>query len=607
MRRFASSIYILLLLLLFATSILSLLVGFLPYTQVRSLADRLTPDGSLEAFTTGIYDFIHWPVMVLGFLLLAAGITGILFSDRGRELTSSFIWRLRETLRLFIVDLGKLWRSISGLHVTRLEWGLLVVLIAAGAVGRWALINGQMMHDESYTFIAFARRPLINIITNYHLPNNHILNSLLIHAVYSLVGNPSPAVVRFPAFLAGVLTIPAVYFFARTLYGKPVATLGASLVAFWPELMNVSASGRGYMIMTLITICLFMTAEYVRKNRNRAAWAVIVVLAALNIYTLPTAMIPVAILGLWLLVSALLGDTSSEYGSRWNFIKYLLIFGVFTALLSLLLYSPIFIFGTGWDSVFNNSFVASQPMDTYLELCRVRFTATWLKWIGKIPVIPLDVLIGGFFISLILFKRKTPHKAPLQHISMLGMALFLFIRRPDPWPRIWTFWLPFCLLWASAGLVTLVELVVRKKEILKTATNGMASAGFACIFILGAIHIQGNLKTMNVQDPTDSVAVYLGSQLEKGDIVVISSEFSPALWYYFDMHDIPDEYILFVQERETWPRAFIVVDARNYQSLIETVQAGGMNVQDFALEDARQVYSAGDYSVFLAQPSDSGT
>jgi hypothetical protein len=602
MRRFSSCFYVFAILLCVSVSVLSTLVGFLPYMQVRSLADRFTPDGSLDAFTLAIYNHIHWPAIMLGVLLLVLAVAGMVYFRRGLALAFSCIQRVAEYLRAFWDDLKQLGRSITGWRMSRVEWGLLAVLLIAGAVGRWALIRGPMMHDESYTFIAFARRPLITIITNYHLPNNHILNSLLIHAVYSLVGNPSPAVVRFPAFLAGVLTIPAVYFFARTLYGKPVAALSASLVAFWPELMNVSASGRGYMIMTFLTVCLFITGDYVRRNKNRAAWLVLALIAVLNLYTLPTALIPISILGLWLFVSALLGDISAEYNSPWNFSKYLFLFGFSSALLTLVLYSPIFIFGTGWDSVFNNSFVASQPVNTYLELCRVRFADTWHRWIGKIPLGMVVTLVVGFFASFFLFRRNEPHKAPLQPISVLGLVLFLVIRRPDPWQRIWTFLLPFCLLWSVAGLVAIMRLIFRKERYLDTAASWMAVGGLACIFILGTFNIQGNLKSMNVQDPTETVAIYLGNQLQEGDIVVISSEFSPAMWYYFDMQGIPDEYILFVQERESWQRAFIVVDARNHQSLMETVQAAGMNPQEFMLEDASQVYSSGDYSVFLAQP-----
>ena len=60
-----------------------------------------------------------------------------------------------------------------------------------------------MRFDEAFTFLRFASQPLLEGLTTYAEPNNHLFHTLLVHISTSLFGD-QPWAIRLPALLAGV-------------------------------------------------------------------------------------------------------------------------------------------------------------------------------------------------------------------------------------------------------------------------------------------------------------------------------------------------------------------------------------------------------------------
>lgn len=116
-------------------------------------------------------------------------------------------------------------------------------------------LDRPMRLDESNTFISYASKSLDYAFSNYDTPNNHLLNTGLMHVVYNLFGN-YPPVLRLPAFLAGVLLIPAVYFTGKKLYDDRTALIAAALTSVWMTLIDYSVNGRGYTLQALFFILL---------------------------------------------------------------------------------------------------------------------------------------------------------------------------------------------------------------------------------------------------------------------------------------------------------------------------------------------------------------
>ena len=66
-----------------------------------------------------------------------------------------------------------------------------------------------MQLDEAYTYNEYASKPVLDGLSWYTLPNNHLLNTLLIHVSTVVLGN-APWVVRLAALAAGLGLIPAI-------------------------------------------------------------------------------------------------------------------------------------------------------------------------------------------------------------------------------------------------------------------------------------------------------------------------------------------------------------------------------------------------------------
>ncbi|MEM5774759.1 MAG: glycosyltransferase family 39 protein, partial [Anaerolineaceae bacterium] len=131
--------------------------------------------------------------------------------------------------------------------------GLLLVLLVAALARVTAVFSQPMTHDESYTFIAFASQTLPNVVSDYHLPNNHIFNSVLVHFSTRVFGN-GPLAVRLPALLAGLLAVAAVYLLARAQYGDAPALIAAAITAFLEAQVDISILARGYSLLGLLVL-----------------------------------------------------------------------------------------------------------------------------------------------------------------------------------------------------------------------------------------------------------------------------------------------------------------------------------------------------------------
>jgi hypothetical protein len=91
---------------------------------------------------------------------------------------------------------------------TVLEIGTVFIVFAVGVFLR--------VWHEAWRYAEFASKPLVLGLSNYRAPNNHLLNTLLVHFSPRLFGN-SVFGLRFSALAAGCLVIVASWFVTRTL------------------------------------------------------------------------------------------------------------------------------------------------------------------------------------------------------------------------------------------------------------------------------------------------------------------------------------------------------------------------------------------------------
>jgi 4-amino-4-deoxy-L-arabinose transferase-like glycosyltransferase len=287
---------------------------------------------------------------------------------------------------------------------------VIVLSVAAAIVRLPMLVSRPMGTDEAATFIYYASHPLWVPITIYGSPNNHILNSVLMHVAWTLFGSAEWAL-RLPAFIAGIAIIPLTYLAARAL-GDRGALLAASLAAAAPALADYSTNGRGYTLLCcFVLVCTIAMARVRRDGKGEILFAIS---AALGFYTVPVMLYPFVMLAVW--------------GRRKGLRAVIAAIG-----LTLLLYAPVLIV-SGIDSLTSNPYVRPFPLAIFFRSLPSYAAAVWSSWFVGVPLIVQILIAAGFIIGV----RKQPI-----WIGFAAVIAILMLQRVLPFPRIW---LPFLLL-----------------------------------------------------------------------------------------------------------------------------------------------------------------
>ena len=447
-----------------------------PYAALKPIADRFSRDGNAKPFTPGFYATARPFDGLAALALLGLALFFLLRREAViARLDRLLGWATRQA-GLTARDARDFFRNLRAISLARGELLLILAITLIGAWLRLVWIHFAMRYDEAYTYVAFASQPAWKVISDYHLPNNHVFHSLLVHIATRLVGSIEPWAVRLPTFLAGVLVIPTVYFLARRLYGRPPAVIAACLVAGVDYLVKYSADARGYMLMTLLTLLAFWAGTYVLQHKNRLVWMGLAALCALGFFTVPIMLYPFGGLMVWLLASALAGDLGPGYRSRWDFLRYWTAAGAAAALLTLLLYTPILVF-SGPKSLVANQFVSTLPWDQFLVRMRTGWRGTWIEWMGQVSAALQVALAAGFGASLLLHRRASRYKIPTQIPMIAWIALVLLAQRSDTFSKLWVFLEALFLIWAGAGLAALTGLIENPRAAALPHTQAGRRAG----------------------------------------------------------------------------------------------------------------------------------
>ncbi len=366
---------------------------------------------------------------------------------------------------------------------------LLCIILLAVAL-RLAYLSQPMRYDEAFTFLRFADRPLAEGLTRYDAPNNHLFHTLLVHITTSIFGD-SPWAIRLPAFLAGIALVPLVYVVTRQHYNAQAGLLAAGLTASSSVLVEFSTNARGYTLVCCLFVALLGLAhtlkqdaplppasrlspplhrmergsggEVERKSGLRV-WLTFAILAAIGLYTIPTMLYPLGIVIVWLVLSIW---TIQPRRTR---LFSLLLTLLLTACLTLLLYLPV-IAVSGLDSLTGNSWVQPVPWQYFPTHIRVASETVWLIWNRDIPVPVQALLVVGFLASLVYHRRIATYPIPVLLAALLWLIPMLLILRAVGFPRTWLFLLPLYFMIASAGVVYLAQIFVRRLRLAEVLGN----------------------------------------------------------------------------------------------------------------------------------------
>jgi 4-amino-4-deoxy-L-arabinose transferase-like glycosyltransferase len=565
-------------LILFSSVALFILV-VIPYAQIIQFLGKFQPDGSFDSLSPSEFNVLQWLIRGKALTLALIGLLSLLKKD----LVIHWLQRFGAKISTISIrnDLNRIYQATFSLDD---KWTILALfgVTVIGIFIRLIQINSAVGYDEAYTFIHFASRSLQVILTDYSAPNNHIFHSLLVYIVYHIFGNHIWAL-RLPAFLAGVLTIPAIYMAGKVIYGKNAALVAAALVACTPILVDFSVNARGYTLMCLFSCLILWIAGILRKQSSFAGWLLLILFSILGFYTLPVMVYPVSAVYLWLLVSWVVKDIYSN--SRGKFIFGLIVTSISTILITFLLYSPILIFGSGFSSITSNEFVKSQSWLDFIQSVQSRIPRVWGDWNYLVPYWVAIITILGFLLLVVFEWRRFSHKIPVWIPTVISISILIILQRVTPWPRVWLFLLVFYLLWAAAGWLELIRLFTAK------ITLKWVQPVFMWVIILLTLFVYVAFRNKPSFNPTEDypmqeVAEFVSNHITNEDTLVAVSPVTIQTGYYLTIENIPFERfydrdrkgvikhaIVLIADRSKFPSLQSVVEFQRLQGVLDTSKA----------------------------------
>lgn len=303
--------------------------------------------------------------------------------------------------------------------------------------------NSGLWLDEIYSVVNQFRLSPIELITTYVGDNQHPLYALLASASISVFGE-HPWVVRFPAIVFGVASIPALYILGRRVGGHNEALLASALLAVSYHHVWFSQNARGYSAIALAAILCtdrFLSLIDNRRQRDVALFAVIVALGCYAHLTLAFIAIgQFLVFILWLL---LLPDKDVRMKS-WQMPMQAF---VLSGTLSLLFYLPIF----------------NQVVDYFVNKPSGMEALSTHSWALEEALRSLEIGFGGGVILLVAGFIALVGVASFYKRNKLALAIFIssilvtflvaFFARGTMYPRFFFFLAGFFILIGVRGVM----------------------------------------------------------------------------------------------------------------------------------------------------------
>jgi uncharacterized membrane protein len=419
---------------LYVFLVLSCIVGALTLGAIAAISEEelrlslvlVDRDGSRHFLTPNQLFVVRAGVAAMAAALLA-GMAWLVFA-RTRAL--GYLQRLTDDFEVLRKQFG------MDLRLPDRNDGLtLAAILSIGVALRVYGLEHPWRFDESDSLIHFVRLDLFNLWTDYTQPNNHIFYNFLAHFCDAAFGSGAS---RIPAFVSGVLIMPALFFAARMLFDTRAALLATALGASLPPLIDFSTNARGYALVTLLMLASIIVAGILRRHLSLCAWAVISILMTAALFAVPTALYALGTLLLLILLSA-------EKQRRIPVMVESIACTAVCGFASILLYTPPALRGT-WAVIVSNPFV--RPTDWDVMLLRVNnyLALLWTPAEQPSALLSLGIVAVGLYFGL-----KTSGGRRLLIAVLLPALAICAAGRFMPPPRVWVYALPLVALAAAAG------------------------------------------------------------------------------------------------------------------------------------------------------------
>jgi Dolichyl-phosphate-mannose-protein mannosyltransferase len=418
-----------------------------------------------------------------------------------------------------------------------------------GIVVRGYSLGQPVGYDEAYTFLNFVQRGFPALF-NYPLPNNHILHTVLVRLATLILGT-SPAVMRAPAFAAGVATIPLTFCLCRSMLPLGSGYLAASALSVFPYMVLYSTMARGYSLMVLLTVGLAFVGLHVARKPSLPGCGVLSLIGALGMLTIPTMLF--ALGGVYLWLGSLV--VAQRRSVRAVLCELLIPCGIMTSLLTLVFYTPSIIESGGVQSIVANPFVQALPWNDFVGGIAPHFQSVLAQFSWDLPksmpAICAILVLAGMLGAAYERNWAVLFLAP----SMLvGSGVVLVVKQSIPFLRTWIYLIPFALIAVDGGLTYATKRVPRRAQ-------------FVCPVLLLTLALSHAVTTMSDNiiakraDFPDGAGIVqeLKSVMSRGDTVHVKMPADWPTYYYMWYYHVPDKVTVPSHSSE-----FFVVEKRSY-------------------------------------------
>ncbi len=475
-------------------------------------------------------------------LAIIACIAGAAVLVLGGRRVDRWIAQLGERLRN---DLAAVVQRFEGTHGGD-PAPILLALAAVTAVGLWLRLRyvGQpMRYDEAYTYNFYGRHPLSVSLSAYESPNNHLLNTLLIHLSTKALGNHEWTV-RLPALVFGSLLPPAVYLAARMFAGAGASCLVAAAAAGWPVLIEYSVNGRGYTAVAFFfTLAVLLAALAVDDDRLLYRIGLVAATVAL-LYTTPAAIYATVLVWSWLLLS--LWSRGRRRGDGMSIGTALRCGLASSGILAFLYAFPLLVGGFG--AVLAREDIRPRAVGSYLADWGPNLAAIAGFVFRSVPasVALVVVLLAVAGVALVLRDRKSPAAVPA--LGLPAALAVTVVQRQWPYIRVWILLVPLVLVTAAAGLDAIGRLLP-STEAAPTRRYAPLAVGVAAVLVAVAVPL-GALRSGSIAESTDTgyapeareATRAMAERLGPGVSVVARVPADAPLIYYFEREGLGSDY-----------------------------------------------------------------
>jgi hypothetical protein len=232
-----------------------------------------------------------------------------------------------------------------------------------------------------------------------------------------------------------------------------------------------------------------------------------------------------------------------------------------------------------------------------------RAESAWTNWQEGIPQYFSLLTVIGFFSAWAAQRKASVHKVFFPYAVFLGILPILIVQRAMPWARVWSFLMPLFLILGSGGIIYLLNLGKMYFNLpIQIFGQGLI---LGLVLVNSLLWVNQDTHEMEVllggKGVEELAAEFLKSEFQEGDMLVVTSPSSPAIWYYTRQLGIPRTNFDVTIMRDQFERALVIVNlnqGQTFESVVK-IRKGIDHIVD--LDSSILIYNDGYIEIYQAQ------